>query len=83
MTFIELGNKRKMFEGELMDNIMGKLIYLSHACRDIAFAVRLISQYMHSLCQGHLNVVHIILRYLNQTPRRGLFFFWQKLTIDV
>lgn len=73
----ELGNKRRMFEGKPVDKeryqrLVGRLIYLSHTRPDIAFAVSLVS--LHSPCQGHLDVVYRILRYLKQTPGRGLFF---------
>ncbi|XP_075499991.1 uncharacterized protein LOC142538567 [Primulina tabacum] len=77
-TPIDPGNKGKMFEGGPVDKesyqrLVGKLIYLSHTLPNIAFAVSLAIQYMHSPCQGHLNVVYIILRYLKQTLGRGLF----------
>ena len=79
-TLIELGNKAKMLEGEPVNkgnyqHLVGKLIYLSHTRADIAFAVSLVSQYMHSPChQGHLNAAYRILRYLKQTLGKGLFF---------
>ncbi|GAA0158728.1 hypothetical protein LIER_15675 [Lithospermum erythrorhizon] len=52
----------------------GKLIYLSHTRLDIAFAVSLVSQYMHDPHQGHLDAVYKILRYLKQSAGKGLFF---------
>ncbi|XP_062085996.1 uncharacterized mitochondrial protein AtMg00810-like [Humulus lupulus] len=60
-TIIELRDKRKMFEGSLADKwsyqqLIGKLIYLSHTRANIAFAVSLVSQYMHDPCQGHLDI---------------------------
>ncbi|XP_062075277.1 secreted RxLR effector protein 161-like [Humulus lupulus] len=78
-TPIDLKDKRKMFEGNPVDKeryqqLVGKLIYLSHTIPNIAFAVSLVSQYMHDPCQGHLNAVYRILRYLKQTPGKGLFF---------
>ncbi|XP_062109888.1 secreted RxLR effector protein 161-like [Humulus lupulus] len=78
-TPIELREKRKMFEGSSVDKggyqqLVGKLIYLSHTKPDIAFVVSLVSQYMHDPCQEHLNAVYRILRYLKQTPGKGLFF---------
>ncbi|RVX12640.1 Retrovirus-related Pol polyprotein from transposon RE1 [Vitis vinifera] len=41
---------------------------------DIAFAVSVVSQYMHSLKESHLEAVYKILRYLKGSPGRGLFF---------
>ncbi|GAA0139225.1 hypothetical protein LIER_35051 [Lithospermum erythrorhizon] len=78
-TPIELGNKDRLFEGEPMNKTMyqqlvGKLIYLSHTSPDIAFVVSLVSQYMHDPGQGHLDAVHKILRYLKLSLGKELFF---------
>ncbi|RVW73403.1 Retrovirus-related Pol polyprotein from transposon RE1 [Vitis vinifera] len=54
--------------------LVGKLIYLSHTQPDIAFAVSVVSQFMHSPYEKHLEVVYQILRYLKSTPGKGLFF---------
>ncbi|RVW23851.1 Retrovirus-related Pol polyprotein from transposon RE1 [Vitis vinifera] len=40
----------------------------------IAFAVSVVSQYMHSPKESHLEAVYKILRYLKGSPGRGLFF---------
>ncbi|KAG8499583.1 hypothetical protein CXB51_006239 [Gossypium anomalum] len=66
-------------EGQLVDKgqyqrLVGKLIYLSHTRPDIAFAVSLVSQFMHSPMEEHEEVVFRILRYLKSSPRKGLFF---------
>lgn len=53
---------------------MGKLIYLSHTRPDIAYAVSLVSQFMHSPSEDHMRVVVRILQYLKSSPRRGLMF---------
>ncbi|KAH9762305.1 protein kinase domain-containing protein [Citrus sinensis] len=53
--------------------LVGKLIYLSHTRPDIAFAVSVVSQFMHSPCEEHFEAVFRILRYLKATPRKGLF----------
>lgn len=53
---------------------MGKLIYLSHTTSDKAFAVSIISQFMHSPSEEYLEVVYKILRYLKGTPGKGLIF---------
>ncbi|KAK2968930.1 hypothetical protein RJ640_013461 [Escallonia rubra] len=54
--------------------LVGKLIYLSHTRPDIAFAVSLVSQFMHSPHEEHLEAVYRILRYLKSSPGKVLFF---------
>lgn len=54
--------------------MVGKLIYLSHTRPDIAFAVSLVSQFMHSPREVHLQASHRILQYLKGTPGRGILY---------
>ena len=54
--------------------LVGRLIYISHTRPDIAFVVNMVSQYMHSPKEIHLEAVYKILKYLKGSPRRGLFF---------
>ena len=54
--------------------MVDKLIYLSHTKPDIAFAVSVVSQFMHSPRQTHLDVIFQIVRYLKSAPGKGLFF---------
>ena len=56
-TPIEQEGKAKLIEGDMVDKgryqwLVGKLIYLSYTKPDITFAVSVLSQYMHSSCQG-------------------------------
>lgn len=44
--------------------LVGKLIYLSHTCPDIVFAISMVSQFMHSPYEEHLEAVYRILRYI-------------------
>ncbi|KAK3037075.1 hypothetical protein RJ639_029917 [Escallonia herrerae] len=53
--------------------LVGKLIYLSHTRPDIAFAVSLVSQFMHSLHEEHLEAVYRILRYLKSSQEKDFF----------
>ena len=54
--------------------LVGKLIYLSHTRPDIAYAVSVVSQFMHSPGEEHMEAVYRILRYLKSAPGRGLLF---------
>ena len=68
--------------GDLKDNIpvergryqrlVAKLIYLSYTRPYIAFAVSVVSQFMHAPCEEHMETVYRILRYLKGTPGKGL-----------
>lgn len=51
-----------------------KLIYLSHARPDIAFAISLVSQHMHSSNESHLETVYKILKYLKSSMGKELLF---------
>ena len=54
--------------------LVGKLIYLSHTRLDIAYAVNVVSQFMHNPSEDHMGVVIRILRYLKSSPGKGLMF---------
>ena len=54
--------------------LVGKLIYLSHTCPDVAYAVSVVSQFMHQPSKDHMEAVTRILRYLKSSPRKGLMF---------
>lgn len=66
--------KEKPVDKGMYQRLVGKLIYLSHTRPDIAFAVSLVSQYMHNPSEEHLDAVYRILRYLKKTPGNGLLF---------
>ena len=54
--------------------LVGRLIYLSHTRPDIAFAVSLVSQFMHCPREEHLDATYRILRYLKSCSGKGLFY---------
>ncbi|KAK1414103.1 hypothetical protein QVD17_29844 [Tagetes erecta] len=66
-------------EAELADKgryqrIVGKLIYLSHTRPDIAYAVGVVSQFMHRPQVSHMEAALRIIRYLKGTPDHGVLF---------
>lgn len=50
------------------------LIYLSHIGPDIAYALSVLSQFMHDPLKLHMDVVDRILNYLQYAPSKGLIF---------
>ena len=59
---------------ECYQQLVEKLIYLSHTRPDISYAVSVVSQFMHLPGEEHMEAVYRILRYLKGAPRRGLLF---------
>ncbi|CAL9003994.1 unnamed protein product [Prunus brigantina] len=59
---------------ERYQRLVGRLIYLSHTRPDIAYAMSVISQFMHSSSKDHMNAFIRILRYLKFAPGKGLMF---------
>lgn len=69
---------------ETYQRLVGKLIYLSHTRPDIAYAVGVVSQFMHSPKEIHLQAVYRILHYLKNSIGRGLLFKkGEKLNLEV
>ncbi|CAL8130892.1 unnamed protein product [Prunus armeniaca] len=79
-TSIEQNHKLGLYpdqvptDKERFQRLVGKLIYLSHTRPDIAYAVSVVSQFMHSPNEDHMGAVMRILRYLKVTPGKGLMF---------
>ncbi|KAJ7954112.1 Retrovirus-related Pol polyprotein from transposon TNT 1-94 [Quillaja saponaria] len=78
-TPIEANHKLQSDDGECVDReryqrLVGKLLYLSHTRPDIAYAVSVVSQFMHDPHFAHLDAVHRILRYLKSAAGKGLLF---------
>lgn len=72
----KLGNAEEdaMVNKEMYQRLVGRLIYLSHTRPDIAYAVSVISQFMHNPKETHLRAAHRILQYLKGTPGKGILF---------
>ena len=54
--------------------LVGRLMYLAHTRPDIAYALSIVSQFMHNLGEQHMNVVMRILRYLKFALGKGILF---------
>ncbi|CAL2255023.1 unnamed protein product [Prunus armeniaca] len=59
---------------EQYQRLVERLIYLSHTRPDIAYAVSVVSQFMHSPSEVHRDAVNRILRYLKSTHGKGLMY---------
>ncbi|CAL9018917.1 unnamed protein product [Prunus brigantina] len=49
-------------------------MYLAHTRPDIAYALSVVSQYMHNPREKHMNAVMRILSYLKAAPGKGILF---------
>ena len=54
--------------------LVGRLMYLAHTRLDLAFALSIVSQFMHNPGEQHMNAVMRILRYLKSAPGKGILF---------
>ena len=63
---LKLGNTEEdtVVDKEMYQRLVGRLIYLSHTRPDVAFAVSLVSQFMHQLKEIHLQAALRIVQYL-------------------
>ncbi|KAM2062109.1 hypothetical protein TB2_047101 [Malus domestica] len=59
---------------ERYQRLVGKLIYLSLTRPDIAYALSVVSQFMHAPSEDHMTAVMRILSYLKGAPGKGLMF---------
>ena len=79
-TPIEMNHKLGIFPDQPPTNkgryqrLVGRLIYLSHTRPDLAYAMSVVSQFMHAPSEEHMNAVYRILRYLKNAPGKGLLF---------
>ncbi|KAJ9538263.1 LOW QUALITY PROTEIN: hypothetical protein OSB04_030996 [Centaurea solstitialis] len=54
--------------------LIGRLIYLLATRPDISFVVHCLSQFMHAPRKSHLNLALRVMRYLKQSPGKGISF---------
>ena len=79
-TPIEVNHGLAFFSDQIPTNkeryqrIVGRLIYLTHTRPDLAYAVSVVSQFMHNPSDQHMNAVNRILAYLKSAPGKGVLF---------
>ncbi|KAL6340316.1 hypothetical protein AAG906_040753 [Vitis piasezkii] len=79
-TPMELNVKLRKEEGDLLADpnlyrkLVGSLVYLTITRPDISFAIQQVSQFLQTPRHLHLAVVRRIIRYVQGTYTRGLFF---------
>ena len=54
--------------------LIGRLMYLAHTRPDLAYALSIVSQFMHNPGEQHMNAVMRILRYLKSAHGKGILF---------
>lgn len=65
---------KPMIDTSKNQKLVGKLVYLSLTRPDIAFAIGVVSHFMHAPKTPHLEAAYQILRYLKSALRKGLLF---------
>jgi len=79
-TLMDLNTKLLPYQGKPMSNpeqyrrLVGKLNYLTVTHPDISFAVTVVSQFLNSPCENHWNAVIRILKYIKDSPGKGLLY---------
>ena len=54
--------------------LVGRLMYLAHTRPDLAYALSIVSQFMHNPGEQHMNAIMRILRYLKFAHGKGILF---------
>ncbi|KAK3006500.1 hypothetical protein RJ639_017039 [Escallonia herrerae] len=79
-TLVEEGLKLRIESNQVpvdkgrYQRLVGRLMYLAHTRPDLAYALSIVSQYMHNPGEQHMNAVLRILRYLKSAPGQGILF---------
>ncbi|XP_043710178.1 uncharacterized mitochondrial protein AtMg00810-like [Telopea speciosissima] len=76
---IEFNHQLGSPDGDFVDKeryqcLVGRLIYLSHTRPDIAYAVGVISRFLHNPKTTYLGAVYRILRYLKSAAEKEILF---------
>ncbi|KAF5468706.1 hypothetical protein F2P56_012842 [Juglans regia] len=67
-------NEDPAVDKEMYQKLVGKLIYLAHTQPDIAYAMSVVSQFMHNSREVYLQAVYRVLHYLKANPGKEILF---------
>ncbi|KAA3467228.1 Copia protein [Gossypium australe] len=68
---------------ERYQRLVGQVIYLTHTRLDIAYAISLVSQFMHDPRESYMQTIFWILRYLKSTTRKMTSLFLKMVAINI
>lgn len=71
---LQMIQREKLDDKDRYRRMVGKLIYLSHTRPDIAYAVGVVSRFMHMPQIDHMTSVMRILRYLKGKSSKDVLF---------
>ncbi|CAM8893240.1 unnamed protein product [Rhodiola kirilowii] len=71
---LALSKAPKLEDPTAYRQLVGKLIYLNVTRPDIAFSVHILSQFLASPTDDHLQAAHRVLRYIKMAPAQGLLY---------
>ncbi|XP_049414559.1 uncharacterized mitochondrial protein AtMg00810-like [Solanum stenotomum] len=66
------GDDRVLDDPSVNQKLVGRLLYLTITRPDIAFAVQLLSQFMHNPKTSHMEAAMSVVRYVKQAPGMGI-----------
>ncbi|XP_061361088.1 secreted RxLR effector protein 161-like [Gastrolobium bilobum] len=71
---LRMSTRERMCDKGQYPRLVGKSIYLTHTIPDIAYAVSVVSKFMHALDEKHMNAIYRIPRYLKIALGRRLLY---------
>ncbi|KAJ0911130.1 putative RNA-directed DNA polymerase [Helianthus annuus] len=71
---LQLKDGADKVDGEMYRSLVGGLVYLTHTRPDLAYAVNLVSRYMHQPSKLHLGAAKRIIKYVAGTKNFGIWY---------